>query len=234
MKLTEVQITPELNGVLAVPDGQGPWPSVVMVHEIFGIDQSMRAQITRLAQAGYVVLMPDLFSRGGARKCLTATFRALSSGQGQAFDDVEAAKAFLLAREDTTEKVGVIGFCMGGGFALLLANRDYDASAVNYGMMPKDLDAALQGACPIVGSFGAKDKQLPGAAAKLESALTKKNIAHDIKQYPDAGHAFMNPVQAGGPVFGSILRVTGAKPNPAAAADAWQRIEKFFAQHLAG
>ncbi|MFM5968505.1 MAG: dienelactone hydrolase family protein [Micrococcales bacterium] len=232
MKLTEVQITPELNGVLAVPDGSGPWPAVVMVHEVFGIDDAMRAQITRLASAGYVVLMPDLFSRGGARKCLTATFKALSAGQGQAFDDVEAAKQFLLARPDTTAKVGVIGFCMGGGFALLLASRGYDASSVNYGMMPKDLDAVLSGACPIIGSFGAKDGQLKGAAAKLDAALTAANIAHDVKEYPEAGHAFMNPHQAGGPVFGTLLRITGARPNPEAAADAWLRIEKFFAQHL--
>ena len=232
MKLTEVQITPELNGVLAVPDGSGPWPAVVMVHEVFGIDDAMRAQITRLASAGYVVLMPDLFSRGGARKCLTATFKALTAGQGQAFDDVEAAKQFVLARPDTTEKVGVIGFCMGGGFALLLASRGYDASSVNYGMMPKDLDAVLSGACPVIGSFGAKDGQLKGAAAKLDAALTAANIAHDVKEYPEAGHAFMNPHQAGGPVFGTLLRITGAKPNPEAAADAWQRIEKFFAQHL--
>ena len=232
MKLTEVQITAELNGVLAVPDGSGPWPAVVMVHEVFGIDDAMRAQITRLASAGYVVLMPDLFSRGGARKCLTATFKALTAGQGQAFDDVEAAKQLVLARPDTTEKVGVIGFCMGGGFALLLASRGYDASSVNYGMMPKDLDAVLSGACPIIGSFGAKDGQLKGAAAKLDAALTAANIAHDVKEYPEAGHAFMNPHQAGGPVFRTLLRITGAKPNPEAAADAWQRIEKFFAQHL--
>ena len=232
MQLTDIQINSELKGVIAVPDGQGPWPAVVMVHEVFGIDEAMRAQISRLASAGYVVLMPDLFSRGGARKCLTATFKALTNQSGQAFTDVEAAKQLLLARTDTTDKIGVIGFCMGGGFALLLANRGYNASAVNYGMMPKDLDAVLEGACPIVGSFGAKDKQLTGAAAKLELALTKKKIAHDIKEYPEVGHAFMNPHQAGGPVFGTLLRVTGAKPNPEAAADAWARIEKFFAEHL--
>ena len=179
------------------------------------------------------MLMPDLFSRGGARKCLTATLKALTTGKGQAFDDVESAKANLLARTDTTKKIGVIGFCMGGGFALLLANRGYDASGVNYGMMPKDLDAVLEGACPIIGSFGANDKQLTGAATKLELALTKKKIAHDMKEYPNTGHAFMNPHQAGGPVFGTLLRITGAKPNPDAAADAWSRIEKFFAQHLA-
>ena len=232
VQLTDIQITPELKGVIAVPDGKGPWPAVVMVHEVFGIDDAMRSQITRMAQAGYVVLMPDLFSRGGARKCLTATFKALTNGAGQAFIDVEDAKKLLLARPDTTKKVGVIGFCMGGGFALLLASRGYDASAVNYGMMPKNVDAALEGACPIVGSFGAKDKQLAGATKTLQQVLTKKEIAHDIKEYPDTGHAFMNPHQAGGPIFGNLLRVTGAKPNPEAAADAWNRIEAFFGEHL--
>ena len=240
MQLTQLQITPELSGVLAVPDnsdtaaGPGPWPSVVMVHEVFGIDDAMRAQIKRLASAGYVVLMPDLFSRGGARKCLTATFKALTNGTGQAFDDIEAAKATLNSRSDTTDKTGVIGFCMGGGFALLLANRGYQAASVNYGMMPKDLDKVLAGACPIIGSFGGKDKQLTGAAATLETKLTAAGIAHDIKEYTEAGHAFMNPHQAGGPFFGALLRVTGAKPNPEAAADAWQRIEGFFAEHLRG
>lgn len=232
MKLTEIQINSELKGVIGVPDGTGPWPAVVMVHEVFGIDEAMRAQITKLTQAGYVVLMPDLFSRGGARKCLTATFKALTKGEGQAFIDVEEAKRTLLERTDTTDKVGVIGFCMGGGFALLLASRGYDASAVNYGMLPRNLDAVLEGACPIIGSFGAKDRQLTGATAKLTKALTNKSIEHDIKEYPEAGHAFMNPHQAGGPVFGTLLRITGAKPNPEAASDAWGRIEKFFAKHL--
>ena len=236
MQLIDVQITPELRGVIAVPDNAGATnrlPSVVMVHEVFGIDDAMRAQITRLADAGYIVIMPDLFSRGGMRKCLTATFKALANGEGQAFDDVEAAKQFLLERPDTTDKIGVIGFCMGGGFALLLANRGYDASAVNYGMMPKDLETVLAGACPIVGSFGGRDNQLKGAAAKLEAGLSAKVIAHDIKEYPDSGHAFMNPKQAGGPFFGTLLRVSGAKPNPADAADAWSRIETFFGKHLA-
>lgn len=235
MQLIDVQITPELKGVLAVPDdlGSGKLASVVMVHEVFGIDDVMRAQMTRLASAGYIVLMPDLFSRGGARKCLTATFKALTNGYGQAFEDIEAAKQMLLARTDTTDKIGVIGFCVGGGFALALANRGYDASSINYGMLPKDLDAALHGACPIVGSFGAKDIQLKGSAARLESGLKARGIAHDVKDYPDSGHAFMNPRQAGGPFFGTLLRISGAKPNPADAVDAWARIEAFFGEHLA-
>jgi len=104
---------------------------------------------------------------------------------------------------------------------------------VNYGMMPKNVDAALEGACPIVGSFGGKDGQLSGATATLQKVLTSKGIEHDIKEYAEAGHAFMNPHQAGGPVFGTLLRISGAKPNPEAASDAWNRIEAFFGEHLA-
>lgn len=235
MSLQEITVagTTELNGVLAVPEGKGPFAAVVMVHEIFGVDNVMRQQIERLASAGYIVLMPDLFSRGGVRKCLNATFKALTSGQGQAFEDIEAAKQMLLARPDCNGKVGVIGFCMGGGFALMLANRGYDASSVNYGQPPADLDAALAGACPIIGSFGANDSSLKGAAAKLEAATTKAGVIHDIKEYPGAGHAFMNATQAGPKLLQPIMRrVIGAKPDPAAAADAWDRIEAFFGEHL--
>jgi carboxymethylenebutenolidase len=232
MTLIDVQITPELKGTLAVPEGSGPWPAVVMVHEVFGIDENMRAQMTRLSQSGYVVVMPDLYSRGGARKCLTATFKALSSGTGQAFIDIEAAKNWLQARAEVTDKIGVIGFCMGGGFALLLANQGYDAANSNYGMLPTNMDEALAGACPILGNYGAKDKQLADAKTKLDSTLTQLNVVHDIKLYPDSGHAFMNPTQGGGPVIGTLLRITGAKPNPADAADAWRRIEAFFGEHL--
>jgi carboxymethylenebutenolidase len=67
----------------------------------------------------------------------------------------------------------------------------------------------------------------------MDASLTKLDVVHDIKMYPDSGHAFMNPKQGGGPVFGSLLRVTGAKPNPVDAADAWSRIEEFIEEHLA-
>ena len=232
MQIIDVEITPELKGALAVPDGQGPWPAVVMVHEVFGIDENMQAQMKRLAQAGYLVIMPDLYSRGGMRKCLTSTFKALASGTGQAFEDVAAAKAFIEARPDTTSKVGVIGFCMGGGFALLLANQGYDAATSNYGMLPTNMDEVLAGACPILGNYGGKDGQLKNAKKKLDETLDRLHVIHDIKEYPEAGHAFMNPKQGGGPFFGTLLRVSGAKPNPEAAKDAWQRIDAFFGEHL--
>ncbi len=223
----------DVPGLLVVPDGKGPWPGVVLVHEVFGIEENMIHHAEELARRGYLVLMPDLYSRGGMRRCLRATFRALNEGEGQAFNDVEAAKQLLASRQDCTGKMGVIGFCMGGGFALQLAQRGYDASAVNYGMMPKDLDAILEGACPIVGSYGAKDKTLKGAATTMETALTKHGIAHDIKEYPDANHAFMNPGPAGPKLMRPIMqKVAGFRPVPADAADAWTRIDAFFGEHL--
>lgn len=237
MQLTDVEIpTPDgqLRGVLAVPKGKGPFPAVIMVHEVFGIDESMRVQIERMASAGYIVLMPDLFSRGGMRKCLNATFRALVAGEGQAFDDVAAATAMVTNRADCTGKVGVVGFCMGGSFALQLASRGYDASAVNYGQLPKDLDEVLAGACPIVASYGAKDPSLKGAAPKLEAALTKAGVVHEVTEYPGASHSFMNPVQAGPKILRPFMnKVVGFKPNPEAAKEAWSRIEAFFGEHLA-
>ena len=237
MAVTEIDIPcadGALHGIVAVPDGAGPWPAVVMVHEVFGIDDNMRAHAELLARLGYLAVMPDLFSRGGARKCLTATFRALRARHGQAFDDVEAAKAWVTARPDCTGKVGVIGFCMGGAFALQLAPRGYQASSVNYGQLPSDLDALLEGACPIVGSYGQDDRSLKGAAAKLETALTARHIPHDVKEYRGASHAFLNPGPAGPKLFSMIAqRVGGFGPRPEQAEDAWHRIDAFFRTHLA-
>jgi carboxymethylenebutenolidase len=225
--------SPGLTGVLARPQGAGPWPGVVLVHEAFGINEVMRRQAERLADAGYLALMPDLFTNGGARKCLTETFRALTAGEGKAFADIESARQALIARDDCTAAVGVIGFCMGGGFALVAASKGFAAASANYGRLPKDLDAALAGACPIVGSYGGRDRSLKGAAARLDGSLERLGVPHDVKEYPTAGHAFLNDEESGPPILRFALkRIIGAGPDPEAAADAWRRIDAFFAEHL--
>jgi carboxymethylenebutenolidase len=223
-----------LTAVLAVPDGHGPWPGVVLVHEAFGVTDVMRRQAERMAAAGYLALMPDLYSEGGARRCLVATFRALRSGEGRAFVDIESARAVLSARPDSTGKVGVLGFCMGGGFALVAASgHGFGAASVNYGMLPQHLDDDLIGACPIVASYGGRDRSLAGAAAKLEGALERLGVAHDVTEYPEAGHAFLNDAESGPAAIRFLTsRIMGAGPNPEAAVDAWARIEAFFAVHL--
>ena len=239
-RIVELELPASLGGsnglraVLAIPAGEGPWPGVVIVHEAFGINDVMRRQALRLAEAGYLALMPDLFSEGGARRCLNATFRALLSGQGRAFVDIESARSYLATRPDSTGKAGVLGFCMGGGFALAAASRGFDVASVNYGQLPKDLDEALVGACPIVGSFGGRDRSLRGAAARLDASLERRGIVHDVKEYPDAGHAFLNDAESGPRILRFALkRILVAGPNPDAAADAWARIEQFFGEHLA-
>ena len=222
-----------LRAVLAVPAGPGPWPGVVLVHEAFGITEVMKRQAERIAAAGYLAVMPDLFTEGGVRACLVSTFRTLAAGEGRAFVDIETARGFLLARPDCTGLVGVLGFCMGGGFALAAASRGFDAASVNYGRLPADLDDALEGACPIVGSFGGRDRSLPGAARKLDAALVRRGIVHDVAEYPTAGHAFLNDAESGpAPLRFVLRRFLGAGPDPVAATDAWQRIEAFFGEHL--
>lgn len=225
-----------LKAVIAVPAGSGPWPAVVLVHEIFGVTDVMRRQVIRVAQAGYIAIMPDLFSDGGARRCLVSTFRAIAAREGRPFADVEVTRRHVVARSDCTGRVGLLGFCMGGGFALAAASgRHFDAVSANYGQPPKDLDDALADACPIVGSYGGRDRSLRGAPEKLEAALTAAGIAHDIKEYPTAGHAFLNDADTGPRLLQPVLRrFVGAGPDPVAAADAWLRIERFLGEHLAG
>ena len=221
-----------LRGYLASPTGTGPWPAVVMIHELFGLDDVMRGHADRLAGLGYLTLAVDLFSAGGARRCLVSTMRTMIRGHGRAFADIGAARDYLAGSGDCTGKIGVIGFCMGGGFALLTAGDGYDAAAVNYGQLPRHLDEALATACPIVASYGGRDRSLRGAASRLDAALEKAGVIHDIKEYPAASHAFLNDAETGPRALRPLLRVAGIGPEPESAKDAWNRIGQFFATHL--
>ncbi len=220
-----------LKAYLAVPAGSGPSPGVVVIQDALGLSRAIREHVDRLASYGYLTVAPDLYTRGGMRKCVRATMRSLFSGQGQAYDDIESARQWLLGRDDCSGRVGVIGFCMGGGFALMTASRGFDVAAPNYGHLPKNIDAALSGACPVVGSYGARDRMLKGAAATLEAALTEKGIPHDVKEYPRAGHSFLEQFPVG--PLAPVLRVTGMGYEAASADDAWRRIRAFFDEHLA-
>ena len=212
----------------------GPWPGVVLVHDAFGLGDDAKEQADWLAAAGYAVIAPDLFSRGGMLRCLRSTFRQLSDRRGRAFDEIETARAHLAARDDCTGRTGVIGYCMGGGFALLLAGGGgYDAASVNYGQVPDDVDDVLDGACPVVGSFGGADRSLPGAAEKLSGALARAGVAQDVHEYPGVGHGFINRLAVLSPV-NPLLSAAGVGYDHTAAADAKQRILRFFDTHLTG
>jgi carboxymethylenebutenolidase len=221
-----------LGGYLAIPEGVGPFPAVVMIHEAFGLNDQMRRHADRLAEAGYLTLAVDLFSDGGPRRCLVSTMRSMITGEGRVFTDLATARTWLRDSDLSTGKTGVIGFCMGGGFALLAANDGFDAASVNYGRLPRDPGSALRGACPVVANYGGKDRTLKGAAARLEAALDSLGVEHDVKEFPTAGHSFLNEEEEGPRALRPLMRVLGIGPDPQSAPEAWRRIEEHFAKHL--
>ena len=218
---------------LAVPSNPGPVPGVVVLHDVRGMSEDYRKQANWLAEAGFEALAIDLYYRGGFPLCLRSIMRDFTARTGPAFDDVEAARAWLLAQSNCNGKVGVIGFCMGGGFALLLVSgHGFSAASVNYGgKLPPDVDAFLQTACPVVGSYGGKSRWEQGVADQLEQALHRALVPHDVKEYPDAGHSFMNDYH---PFILKILRITSIGYNEPATMDARRRIAAFFHTHLGG
>ena len=228
--------SPSLNGYLAVPAGEGPFPGVVMIHEAFGLDDQTRRHADRLAKAGYLTLALDLYSDGGPRRCLVGTMRAMAARTGRPFTDIATARAWLAQSALGNGRTGVIGFCMGGGFALLTARDGFDAASVNYGRLPgkeqQDLVEALRGSCPIVANYGGADRSLKGAAARLETALDQLGIEHSVKEFPGAGHAFLNDEEIGPVLLRPLMRVMGVGPDPESAPEAWRRIEDHFARYL--
>ena len=222
---------------LATPPDPPPRPGVVVIHDAMGTGQDARNQADWLASEGYLAAMPDLFSWGSTLTCVRAAFRDMRRRQGRIFEDVETARDWLVGQPGCSGRVGVIGFCMGAGFALLLApGHGYDVASVNYGSVPKDAPDLLARACPIVGSFGGRDRTLRGAARRLDSALTGAGVDHDVREYPAAGHGFLNDRQAAGdPVPLMVKAMTpllGFGPEPASAEDARRRIIEFFGTHL--
>jgi carboxymethylenebutenolidase len=220
---------------LEVPAGDGPWPAVVVIHDAAGLTADTIAQCRWLADSGFLAVAPDLFAGGTFVGCLRAVIRDFASWQGSVFDQVEVVRSWVADRGDCTGRVGVLGFCMGGGFALSLApGHGFVAASANYGMIPKDAERYFVGACPIIASYGGRDLSLRGAGPTLDAALTVAGVEHEVDVYPQAGHGFLNDHGPGEVPFlfqlmAPVIRNGYHRPS---AELARERIAAFLTRHL--
>lgn len=229
-------LSPRFRGYAARPDPAvhpPPWTGVVMLHEAWGHDSAVRRQADDLADYGYLVLAPDMYSGGGSWRRAIPTMRAIGSRRGRAWSDLQGARAWLRETGDCHGPIGIVGFSMGGGMALSAATTGaYGAAAIYYAIQPRDL-RYLRGSCPIVASFGGADRLVGRAAPRLERALTEYGVPHDVKEYPGAGHSFMNHASN----WPRSLRIfeppLGFGPDRRAAEDSLRRLDRFFRVHLA-
>jgi carboxymethylenebutenolidase len=227
-----------LPAALALPDGPHapakPRPGVVVIHEAIGLNDDIRRIAARFADAGYVTLAPDFLAGLGPMPfCIARFARGIGRVRvGRPYRQLAAAEDWLRGRPDVAgSPIGVAGFCMGGGFALLPAvGAEIAVVAPFYAAVPKDGDA-LAGVCPVVASYGGRDGIFGSAGGPLAATLTRLGVDHDVKTYPEAGHSFMN--RHGGLMARIERRLPthGGYVEPAAE-DAWQRTLTFFARHL--
>ena len=229
--MTTIQIeAPDgpIDALLDIPQGNGPWPGVVVIHDAVGYGPNNEQISQRIARAGYLALTPNMFARGGRARCVPRVMRELLTKRGRALDDILAARDHLQSMPECSGRVGIAGFCMGGGFAFIMSPKGFGASAPFYGTpLPRNLSETLDGACPIVASFGRRDPLGIGAPNKLREVTAAKQITADIKAYPGAGHSFADQLPAQ-----PLLRIAGFGYNRAAADDAWSRVFAFFGEHL--
>jgi carboxymethylenebutenolidase len=210
-----------MEAFLAQPEERGLYPGILVIHEILGLNEDIR-QITRqFARHGYVSLAIDLFSGQNKLLCLLQVFHGLliRPMKNRILEDLGGAlDALKNTPEVDANHTGVVGFCMGGGYALQLASAggQIRSASVFYGTNPRPLDVVAS-SCPIVGSYPEKD-YTARAARELEAALDQHQVPHDIKIYPGARHSFFNQF--------------ATHHDPAASQDAWKRMFSFFDQYL--
>jgi carboxymethylenebutenolidase len=208
-------------GYLALPDGDGPHPGVVVIHEEHGLTEHIKEVTRRLAGAGYAALAVDLFTDRVRALCMARYMTGLLMGRVNFYgiDDLKSAMTFLAKLPDVdAQRLGAVGFCMGGGFAIAWACTDSRLKAIApfYATNPRPL-AVTRRLCPVVGSYPEKDFTARGARA-LDKELAAANIEHDIKIYPGTYHAFFNEA--------------GRNHDREASQDAWNRVLAFFGDRL--
>jgi carboxymethylenebutenolidase len=211
-----------LPGYHAWPTGGADLPAVVIVHELFGINDNIRAITRRFAEQGYAALAVDLMAYGNRKLCILRLFAGLVARPftNRATKELQLGLRWLQARPEVSDEKGaIIGFCMGGGYALAVAcvEERIQAASAFYGFTPRPV-RRFEEACPILGIYPSNDDFTMGQSRTLDGALDKYDISHEIVVYPGAEHAFFNDDLE--------------SYDPAASADAWQRTLSFFAEHL--
>jgi len=210
-----------MESFLAKPEGAGPFPAIIVIHEIYGLSDNIRDISRQFAEQGYVALGVDLFSNRNRMVCMMQIMHGMLIRplNNSMLDDLKSAVAVLQKQPGVdANRIGTVGFCMGGSYALQLAITDkgMKAASVFYGANPKPLEAVAE-ACPIIGSYPDKDFTTK-AARELETSLTKYNVPHDIKIYDNTQHSFYAQQR-------TPFEVDASK-------DAWQRMLSFFREYL--
>ncbi|HEX8172703.1 MAG TPA: dienelactone hydrolase family protein [Thermoanaerobaculia bacterium] len=223
--VTYASLGGEASGYLATPKGSGRKPAIIVIHEWWGLNDWVRQQTDRYASQGYVALAVDLYRGKVASDQETAHELSRALPEDRALADLKGAFNYLAARADVDPKrIGVVGWCMGGGYSLALATAEprLAASVINYGRLVTDPSTIARIEAPILGNFGGADRGIPPADVQaFQRALQAAGKEADIKIYEGAGHAFMNENNTKG-------------YDAAAARDAQARIDRFFAQRLRG
>ena len=212
-----------VSGMLYAPAGKGPFPALIVIHEWWGLNDWVKEQASKLADQGYVALAVDLYRGKVADNADLAHELMRGVPEDRATRDLKAAYDFLSAQPDVKkDRIGSIGWCMGGGYSLdvALAEPHLAADVINYGHLATDPDQLKKIQAPILGLFGGQDRGiLPEDVKKFQQAMEKLGKKIEVKIYSDAGHAFENPNNKQG------YRAEDA-------ADAWQRTVAFLAATL--
>jgi carboxymethylenebutenolidase len=211
------------SGYLAVPTSPGRHPALVVIQEWWGLDDWVKEQTREFAEHGYVALAPDLYHGQVATVPAKAMKLARSLPRDRAVRDLKATYNYLAAMPNVKKnKIGSIGWCMGGGYSLQLAIHEPKLAAcvIDYGELTTDPAEIKKIEAPLMGNFGAEDHVIPPSAVQaFEKALQAQGKSIDAKIYPGASHAFENENNKGG-------------YRPEATRDAKARTLEFFNKHL--
>lgn len=214
----------ELLGYLAEPDGPGPHPAVLMLHEWWGLNEEITVLAEALAAEGYVVFVPDAYRGRVTSQIPRALYLRLGTPEEQVKADLDAALEYLISRPNVdSERVASLGFCFGGGHSLLLSLRHPETipvTVIYYGDVIGDpaVLEPLANSRGVLGIFGEEDAQISVAEVlAFESALNAIGIPNDITVYPGVGHAFLTEENY---------------DQPGLASDAWRQTLDFLAKNL--